>query len=75
MNGFLRGVASVLELWPSTRPVAIGVGFEGRSDADALAGDWRSVGRDLAVAMDVKMAVKMTADADRDRSTSRHLEA
>lgn len=45
-RGFLRGLASPIELFASHR-----IGLPYRSDAEALREDWKNVGRDFRAAM------------------------
>ena len=46
ISAFFRGVGSVLDIWPATRPLPE------RSDEEALAGDWKKVGEDIQPAID-----------------------
>lgn len=45
-RGFLRGLASPVELFTSTR-----IRLPYRSDAEALRMDWENIGRDFSVAI------------------------
>lgn len=50
-RAFIRGAASVLDLMPAPRVAVFGRDILARSDAEALAADWRAVGDDLYRAM------------------------
>lgn len=50
LHHFLRGMASIT-LWPARRPIPRPRISTFRTDAEAIAGDWRAVGNDLGTAM------------------------
>ena len=50
LSCWLRGAATVLVLFPDTE-ARLRKRFLGRSDAEALAGDWQAVGADLRKAI------------------------
>ena len=45
-SSYIRGVASLIEVMPSRKPVRVNGNFC-RDDRDAIQGDWVSVGKDL----------------------------
>ena len=63
-EAFWRGVASVLDMGAVGHHHVVPTRRRGVSDAEALAGDWRNVGRDLGAAMGMTKRVKQhMADA------------
>ena len=51
LRNILRGMSSVLCIWPAPTSVEFGAEIRHRSDADAMRGDWEAVGADLRNAM------------------------
>lgn len=47
----IRGVGSVIDIWPAPRLHQIVSPTHGRSDADALRGDWERIGGDFQAAI------------------------
>jgi hypothetical protein len=51
LHNFLRGAGSIFLIAPPPRTLAPNLPFLDRSDAEALASDWRMVGADLRAAI------------------------
>lgn len=50
---FIRGMGSVMDLFPDSGPSRVGEGIDlNRTDADALRGDWEKVAGDFRKAFD-----------------------
>lgn len=62
---FLRGVGSILSIQPPVVYPVIGQGLRGRTDADALRGDWERVGGYISTAMQ-----KVAADVEVQKANS-----
>lgn len=51
----LRGMGSVLSIWPSNEPYKFDVAFLDRSDEEAIRCDWERVGECLQHAFDLEV--------------------
>lgn len=54
-SAFLRGIASILNILPPTRPARFSIPNLAKTDSEALAQDWKTVGADVAQAIQIEM--------------------
>lgn len=72
LGSILRGIGSVMDIFPARRHNRVGEGISGQEDAHAIGRDWRAVGQDLNAAMgDAAEEVRSTGQPDKTDTRDR----